>query len=182
MTWQAMGGEFVGILREYLSEQSSEFFAIDRHALASLDGDVSVRLLVPCVIAGIAKADPGRSLLQLGSEFQCDPQEARLLLSGQLARDSGLRPAVRISCTQPAVLPSDPWVSSEHLFVEHDGLLWATTLANAGMAAIERVVALSEGYPPGVIAVHVGEPWTADSAISYAVSLFDGETFAHWLV
>jgi hypothetical protein len=71
-------------------------------------------------------------------------------------------------------------VKSEPLFVAENGGLWASVPVRQGLTAIGAVVALSEGYPSGILALHNGPPWMPTRILMFGISVADGETFVVW--
>ncbi len=124
-------------------------------------------------------ADPDQSLLQVGRDWMVSPELSHLFLAQRVSALMASRPSMHVTSTQPIVRPQDPFVASEPLFRIAGKAVYATT-ESLEDDVIARVVSLSEGYPPGLIAVHAGFPEEPNDAVWFAISAFDGETFIVW--
>jgi hypothetical protein len=155
---------------------------IARMASEAILGNAAVQVLLPASISLPPEFDPAASLFQCGPSSVLEQFDARADMTELLRFHAGARDlrGLVVSCRLPAVLPSDPWVASQPLLVGVGDLVWATTTADSRAEAIADVVALSEGYPAGVIALHRGSAWSPHDPMLFAISICDGETFAIW--
>jgi hypothetical protein len=168
-------------VRDYLVDTlSADDCALARFAVQRLGECQELVLLAGSAGPLPEDVEPSRSLQRLGDDWLLDPSEAREALAGALHEEARKRTGYVVSASQPAVRASDPFVKREALFVVRRDRVWATARPESGLEQVKRVVALSEGYPPGVIAVHDGPPWSPGSAVVFALSVFDGETFTWW--
>lgn len=168
-------------LRQYAAETlACDISELSAMARARLEHPTFFRVAVGRVGPLPAAVNPQRSLLELGSDWQVAPSSARELLAQILVSEVLGSSGLRVSSCQPSVRAADTFVAEEPLFVVQKDSVWASSGLSHELHRVERVVALSEGYPPGVIAVHDGNPWSPGRVTMFSLSAFDGETFVWW--
>ena len=179
-----MTPNFVSAVTPIVRDHISQSLKDDATSLSVLAHSCLAKTQRIEVVAGLDRplersADPSRSLLQVGAEWMVDPERARSLLARSIKAMMSKDRTLRVTSTQPALVPGDPFIASEPLFCVARGQVFATTVSRT-TSEIERVAALSEGDPPGLIAVHRGPSEAPDHAVWFAISAFDGESYLVW--
>lgn len=151
------------------------------HALRRLAAGSRVFCLLGRGLDGVSALQPSQSAMQLGSEWLVDAEAARRDIATRLLRIALERPGSRVSSSLVFMKPTDEWHRSEALVVSYGSQVWATSSIAASVDEVERVIRLEEGYPPGVGAVHSGEPWSSGEGYVSCLSGFDCETYFWWV-
>lgn len=149
-------------------------------ALRRLKAGSTVACLLGRGLDGVLELRSSQSPLQLGSEWLVNPEAARREVAIRFARTARERPGTRVSSSLVFMSPTDGWIRSEPLVVWYGSEVWATSSIAPSVDEVERVIRLGEGYPPGVGAVHSGDPWRPGEVLAFCISGFDGETQLWW--
>ena len=148
-------------------------------AIRTLDAGSRVFCLLGRALDGVSVLRPAQSALQLGREWLVNPEDALREVAIRFARTARETPGTRVSSSLVFMSPTDG-CRSEPLVVSHGSEVWATSSMAPSVDEVERVIRLGEGYPPGVGAVHSGDPWLPGEVLAFCISGFDGETQLWW--
>lgn len=149
-------------------------------ALRRLDQGSRVFCLLGRGLEGVSALRPEESALQLGREWVVNSEDARREVANKLARSALERPGRRASSSLVFMSPADGWIRSEPLVVSNGSQVWASSSVGAPLEVVQRVLGLSEGYPPGVCAVHAGDSWSPVEVHVMCLAGFDCETYFWW--
>lgn len=149
-------------------------------ALRRLAAGSRVTCLLGRGLDGVSALQPSQSAMQLDKEWLVDAEVARREMATRLHRIALERPGTRVSSSLVFMGPTDEWHRSEPLVISTGSLVWATSSIGPSLGEIEHVLALGEGYPPGVVAVHSGDASSPGDAYVFCLSAFDGETYLWW--
>jgi hypothetical protein len=162
----------------------SEVLALDASELARIASQRAKTGHLFCAVGqpldALAGLRPRESLAQLGYGWTVDDGKVRRLVASQMSDAARDLRGWRVSTAVVGAEPGDQFLEGEPLRTSHEGAVWAVSSLTPTLAEIEKVLSLSEGYPPGVVAVHSGDPWrTLDSAF-FALCAFDCESYVWW--
>lgn len=151
-----------------------------RAAEEALVRTASVRAVIGRQLPIPAQIEPNQSLQALGVDWVPDYSAAQRLLLTDALRFTSLESGLSISSSQPAIRPSDQFVSKEPLLRICGSRVFASASLEEGPLSAASVLALGEGYPPGVVCVHSGSPEAPTQFRWFCMSAFDGESFLVW--
>lgn len=149
-------------------------------ALRRLEEGSRVFCLLGRGLDGVTALRPSQSAMQLGKEWLVGAEVARREMATRLLQIALERPGSRASSSLVFMRPADEWHRSEPLVVSNGSMVWATSSVAPCRDEVERVLALGESYPPGVVAVHFGDAWSPGDAYVFCLSAFDCETYLWW--
>lgn len=149
-------------------------------ALRRLGEGSRVYCLLGRGLEGVSALRPEESALQLGPEWVVNSEDARREVANKLARSSLQRPGMRVSSSLVFMSPTDDWIRSEPLVVSNGSQVWAVSSTGSSIDVVQQVLGLGEGYPPGVVAVHSGDPWAPADVLVMSLAGFDCETYFWW--
>lgn len=162
----------------------SELLALDASPLAQIASERAKTGQLFCAVGQPLHASAGlrprESLAQLGYGWTVDVGDVRRLVASHMSDAARDLRGWRVSAAVVGAQPGDRFLQAESLLMSHEGAVWAVSSLTPTLAETEKVLSLGEGYPPGVVAVHSGDPWRPLDSTLFALCAFDCESYVWW--